>query len=307
MKKFLKLLWPPSAPKSDPEPEDSWSESSWDMTQNPTSSNTAYQLPEFIHPPPPDNIPLPTLPAEIHLQILEHTDWKDHPGFSRVCKLWHHFLKTSPKILESHYEDYNKLYDESWQSSLLKNRPRPYVHRVVEHLETFIRGRSGKFYPGKIQLKDPRDQYGGGWNFSNHPSKALSVKWINPKCRFLKPFDYSFFKDEPLVRYTKGEGAKIDIRTTEISYASEDGHLAHNRISQTPKISENNTVGDYINEISSLINCEDATVAHRVPAGMKQNYNVVWVSVHSGLMIAVGLKFTFRGVYYEVAKNSYVY
>ncbi|KAF3083916.1 hypothetical protein TWF569_001379 [Orbilia oligospora] len=307
MKKFLNLLRPSSAPKPDPEPEDSWSDPDWDLTKNPTSSNTAYQAPEFIHPPPPTNKPLPILPAEIHLHILEHTDWTDHPTLSRVCKLWRHFLKTSPTILESHYENYNRFYEESWQSSILKNRPRPRVHRIVEYLETFVRGRSGNFYPGRIHLKDPRDRWGGHWGSTNHPPTLSSTRWINPKCRLIEPFDYSFFKDEPLVRYTEGEGDKINISVTETSYTTENGNQAYNSFSKLPEISENKTVGDYLHEIVSLVNFEDALIEYYSPPRAGNCANVVWVSVHSTLMTAVGLRFNLKGVYYEIAKDSFVY
>ncbi|KAK6528454.1 hypothetical protein TWF281_009696 [Arthrobotrys megalospora] len=309
MKKFFQGLWPLNKPSS----------KEFGATKNPTSSNTISYQPDdngFNHPPPPNNT-LPTLPAEIHLHILEFTDWRDHPNLGCVCKLWRHFLKTSPTILKSHYENYNRFYEEVWQTSLLlKNRPRPHLHKVVEHLETFVRGWDGSFRPGNIQLKDPRDRWGGYWDFSNG-----TAKWINPKCKLVQPFDYGIFKDDPIVRYSKGEGDKVEIRVVETSYSSKDVHRVNGKPFRFDMM--NMTVGDYIRELASAINFEETLVEYQRPAGeslsgrsrrgsakdVEPPSNVVWVSTYATLLAAVGIRFVIKAIYYETetAIDSFVY
>ncbi|KAK6345625.1 hypothetical protein TWF718_007535 [Orbilia javanica] len=295
MKKFLKQLWPSSAPKAEIEPEgDSWPDPDPDVTQNPTSSNTAYQPKEFIHPPPPNGHPLPTLPAEIHFQILECTDWKEHPTLNQVCKLWRHFLKTSPRILESHYENYSPLYEPSWQSEALKNRPRPYLHRVVEHLEIFVRGRSGKFYPGRIQLVTP-------W-----PRHRWDGRWEGTKCKFIEPFNYHSFKDDPLIRYSEGEGEKVNITATELSYSSDGKSHPHSHNWRRIEFDLDVTVGDYIKCLSALIDVEESMAENPTSSMMPAN-NIVWVTIRPTLMLAVRLRFIIKSAHYELAKDSHLY
>ncbi|KAK6504672.1 hypothetical protein TWF481_006611 [Arthrobotrys musiformis] len=304
MKKFLNFFRPSTttAPVAD---EDPWS-------KIPTPTNT-YSPPSFAHPPPPKNRPLPLLPAELHLQILTHTSWEDHPTLSRVCKLWRHFLKTSPEILSSHYENYNPFYEEAFASSILKDRPRPYLHKVVEHLSTLIRHpKTGNFQPGRIQLKEPRDRWGGHWDFSKSTSFSAGARYIFPQCRFLPPIDYSFFKDEPVVRYTPGRGEKVGIKVTDTSYSSE---YIHTTISTKPlNFYEDMTVEEYITELVRLVNLEESLCEYSydpdrvIPEIEEGNWsNVVWVSVYSTMMITVSVRWVVKGVYYRVAKDSYLY
>lgn len=136
----------------------------------------------------------------------------------------------------------------------------------------------------------------------------FAEEWINPKCRFIKPFDYFFFKDEPIVRYTEGEGEKVNIRAIETLYRSDDRDSVCTNISGTLKFDVNMTVGDYINELSALVNFEESLIEHQRQLGVTTSgNNVIWVSVYSTLMMAVGLRFIFKGVYYEAAKDSFVY
>ncbi|KAK6360192.1 hypothetical protein TWF730_006343 [Orbilia blumenaviensis] len=255
----------------------------------------------YIHPPPPNNRPHPILPPELHFKILEETHWTSHPTLSKTCKLWHHFLKTSPTIQNSHYEP-------PLESLYFKGRARPQFHNVLAHIQTFARKEGGTFHIRKIHLNAPRDKWG------RYKQKG-SEEWVTPKIR-LAEFDYDFFKDEPIMCYTDEGGDKVPLMVTETSYTPENAPEASGKpasakwpgqenICETVRFDENVTVGDHITQLSLIIESEEEKVEQQRLFHQPGNEsNVVWLSVYETVKHMVWLRFALRAVRYEIEPES---
>ncbi|EPS39084.1 hypothetical protein H072_7135 [Dactylellina haptotyla CBS 200.50] len=261
---------------------------------------TAYP---YIHEPPVGR-PLPYLPAEIQLQILESSHWEDHPNFAKVCKLWRQFIKTSAVVREHRYEQYNRFYHEQWQLPAYKNRPKPRLHHMVEHLEVFVRGLDGRLRPGKIQLHTQRDRWGGYWTYKvGHTSPR---KWKKPRCKVLEPYDYSIFKDDPVIIHEGGDPGvgNVHIKASETSYRIEDKFSVFGTYF---KFYDGMTVGQYIDELIRGVNLEKGLpVGIGGPTDNEWNdNNIVWLSVYSSLQFwrqILEMRFVVTAISYDIER-----
>ncbi|KAK6535553.1 hypothetical protein TWF694_002007 [Orbilia ellipsospora] len=291
--------------------------------KNPTSDNATstpatpesdeYSYEEYIHPPPPNGNPLPHLPVELHYQILEFAHWTDHPSLAKVCRSWRHFLTHSPTILDNRYETYNRFYDEPFKLPAYTDIPKPRLHRVIEHLEVFVRNKDGILRPGRIHLFQKRDRWGGHWEYFNNSNlntkpgfiNVSQRKWIKPRCKFLEPFDYSLFKNDPILIHAGGSGGeKVAIKSIETSYRIEDTFSVFGSYF---KFDETMTVGDYINEMMRGVNLEKG-----LPIGVGgpgrsdwDENNVIWLSVYASLQLLkyiLEVRFVVTALKYDVEK-----